>query len=879
MNWLTRPWWRLFRADPWVVVALAVLAFVVALAAAATPRAMSTVADRQLEQTVGMLAGWEREPQAVWNQDEAPRSWVGHEMPEPVGAYAAGTERIRDAQPAPLRDVLGTGQLIRTSVRYTSFSPDFERTGLYRADVHASINPTLDESVELVDGAWPTYDGDGPFEAVLAHEVAELLGVDIGDPLAPEYVLVGTVAPRDPEDPRWQQLDLGDRAFVETDPNLGTIATVMAYLAPDFQGSIHDEAGMTYRNVLWYPVDVRTLTGGVDVAQLQSQLTRMLADSHVLLDAEEASPGAPVAVRFESELGSTLERVIKEQQEAAMLVAIVAAGPVGVAGAVMALGAALTVVRRRPTLDLMTARGASPEQLRTMIGLEGALCTVPAAVAGHLVALAVAGVSPWWAWPVTLLVGLVPAAALIFAIRGLGVRTRSDLSVRGGRLRLTAEIAFLAVTAAATWQLLTRVDAGGGVDLLAVATPMLLAFSAVLLTLRLYPVPLAALSAAFRRGPGIVGHLGAARALRDPAGGLVPTLAVVLGVSVAMLSTVMLGTVTRGAETAVWNEVGASARLSGRATDEVLDRASEIDGVTAAGRISQTTDDRPLTVGGETESVRIWVVDDSMEDVWAGSPLIEAPGPELFTPGAIVTGGEVAIDAGEGTLGGVGDVRVVGHLDTIPGTIATSRWVLVAESTWHASGGAIPNASLAFVRAHPGADLDAVGAELEALVPYSRVSTVAGGLERNAENVVMRALGATFVAAAAGTALLTALALVVVQFMGARSRAELLAVLRTQGMRRGQARGIVAWELGPIAVTAVAVGALLGVGIAALLASSLDLSGLTGSTAAPALYLDPLVLGGVLLAVVGTVAAAVAVSAWLAGRTNLAQALRIGEDR
>jgi len=123
------------------------------------------------------------------------------------------------------------------------------------------------------------------------------------------------------------------------------------------------------------------------------------------------------------------------------------------------------------------------------------------------------------------------------------------------------------------------------------------------------------------------------------------------------------------------------------------------------------------------------------------------------------------------------------------------------------------------------------------------------------------------------------LAVVVVQLMGATARARLLAVLRTLGLAPGQSRALTAWELAPLLLTSVVVGTLLGLAVPWVLLRGLDLTGLTGGVSQPALVLDPLTITAVLGAVVLTVAAAVVVSAWLAGRTNLAQALRVGEER
>ncbi|MFC5043819.1 FtsX-like permease family protein [Ornithinimicrobium kibberense] len=114
--------------------------------------------------------------------------------------------------------------------------------------------------------------------------------------------------------------------------------------------------------------------------------------------------------------------------------------------------------------------------------------------------------------------------------------------------------------------------------------------------------------------------------------------------------------------------------------------------------------------------------------------------------------------------------------------------------------------------------------------------------------------------------------------MGTAARSRLLAVLRTLGLRPGQTRALAAWELGPVLATSLVVGAVLGLVVPWVLVRAVDLTGLTGGRSQPPLAVDPLVVGAVLAAVALTVLTAVTVSAWLAGRTNLAQALRVGED-
>lgn len=876
MTGFLRPWRKMFTADPWVVVALVILTFLASLLAAVAPRAMSNVADRQFAQSVNSLTSYEREPRAEWSQLVEPASWGPKKTGPRWQSVIDAADEIRESQPDPLRTMLQPADYIARLSKPVSYVPDFESTKFYEVDVIAAISPTLSENMELVDGDWPAVSDAAPHEAVISQTVAERLSLRVGDELADHFKVTGIVRPVDPDGSRWEQFDAGNRVSVETDPNLGEKGRVWAYLASDSWGAMNQEAETPYTYQMWFPVSPEALPVDIDVPELGSQFTAFLATKYKVVPAEPPFP--EVWAQFDSGLGSTLQRVVSEQRAATSLVAIVAAGPVGVMIALVILGAQLVVIRRRPHLELMVARGASYEQLRTLIGVEGALLALPAAILGHLATLAVPGREPWWAWLVTVVIGLAPAGALMLAIRGLGARTRADLTAHAGRWRIVAEIALIALAAAATWQLLTRPDNDSGIDLLAIATPILIALAAVILTLRLYPLPLTAIAGAFKRGRGATAFLGAARALRDPAGGWVPTLVVVLGTTVAMLSAVLLGTVTRGGETAVWDEIGGSARLDGRVTNDALDAIRDLDSVSAAGRVFQSGSDVQLVNGDETVNLRVWVIEDSMRDIWDKAPRITTPPSAVFDEGNVVVGGEVPEMRGSAKLDGH-DVTIIGHLERIPGRQAHGAWALVSESTWAAMGQNLAISGTAHVLAADGADLDELRAKLETFVPYSRADTVAEGLKRNQEAVVGQALQFTLVSAAIGTVVLTALAIVVVQLMGARSRQELLAILRTQGMRPGQARGVVAWEVGPAAVTALVVGALLGVGIAWLLVRAVDLTGLTGGTSAPSLHLDPLLLGATMLAVVATVTLAITVSAWAAGRTNLAQALRIGEER
>ncbi|BDZ55609.1 hypothetical protein GCM10025870_26820 [Agromyces marinus] len=111
-----------------------------------------------------------------------------------------------------------------------------------------------------------------------------------------------------------------------------------------------------------------------------------------------------------------------------------------------------------------------------------------------------------------------------------------------------------------------------------------------MLVLRAYPIPLTFLVGRMARRTGLVPFLGAARALRDPAAGLVPVLAVVVGTSVAVASTVVLSTLDHGIRATSEHRIGADVVIAGGPlTGDQLEAMSATDGVAALAPVYATT--------------------------------------------------------------------------------------------------------------------------------------------------------------------------------------------------------------------------------------------------------------------------------------------------
>lgn len=375
--------WRQFASDPWVSAALALLVGLVSLLVTAVPRALEDVQARQLAQDVSSMSALQRDVTGTWGTTvESPvvLDASGQQL-DPWQAFREGAEQVRLSQPEPLRSLLGQAQMHTYLTRDIDTVPPIEST-YYQATITVHADPDLQEHVELVEGAWPEQGQpaatgaprpgagdpsdpsttDRPVEVVVLDSAAEELHWEVGDEIGGGLVLVGTYRPVDPEDPRWQHVVNGTRMGILADPNRGEAGQVTAYVSPLNRGSLGQPTSV--RTELWFPVDpARVTSGRVDTVQVRQQLTRMLAQQHVVVPAGDPSLGTlegPQVPSFSTSLTGALDQVARQQRATASLLAVVAAGPLGVAAAVTALGARLVVQRRRPALAMTLARGASP---------------------------------------------------------------------------------------------------------------------------------------------------------------------------------------------------------------------------------------------------------------------------------------------------------------------------------------------------------------------------------------------------------------------------------------------------------------------------------------------------------------------------------------
>lgn len=763
--------------------------------------------------------------------------------------------------------------------------------------VQLLADPFARQHLQLVEGEWAQpWDGDGPVPVVLSAAAAETMQWPVGEvrgipldpsaptssgwsPEAPVLELVGTVEADDPEADRWAHLPTSLIATVFDDGNRRPQATSIAWVAPQTRVALgeFDDPEMT----LWYPVDGGAALGEEPVALLAA--LRAATSSSVPVDE-----AGQLRVRFDSEVLSVLSTALARANSASAILAVAAVGPLAVSVALVVLAAALMIRRRRADLSLMSARGAPLARLRRLLLGEGLILGVPAAAVAAALAVAV---TPNDAGPVpTILavaVGIVPGLALAFTLRpALLERSRADLDApaRSKTVRIVEAVVLLLAVVAVV-QLFVRGigPATDGIDPLVVAAPLLATVAVALIVVRLHPIPIAAALRVARRGSGVVGLVGSARNLRDSSAGTTAVLAMLVAVAIAVFSSLVLATVDRGAVVAAQRDVGGDIRLAGPYFDaDLVDQLRAVEGVDDA--VGVLRGDYVTVAGpGGRDSVQVVVTEvDRLADVQRG--MVGALPPGLITPGSVpaqvVESTVLAEGLGEGSTTVVTDpVEVVGTLERVLGVQGSEKFLLMDSSDYATITGFGFFPRTMFVDVADGADAAAIADELGGIIGGAHSVRILS--ESTAEIQASPAVSALrFVLfAALGIAVgLSVVALLLVAGVSRDARSRVIALLRSMGLDRARARGIVAWEFVPLGITALVGGVVLGALLPLLVVTSIDLRPFTGGGGQPSVAVDP-VLSGTLIAVVVVALALAVVGGVVSARTtSMATVLRTEED-
>ena len=777
--------------------------------------------------------------------------------------------------PRPLSDSLGDVSWVGI------LPPDLVNIPEPRVRVQPVLGLAVDlhwqERVTFAQGAAPgpwAGDRDVPLEIAISDDYAEQAGFELGDVLdyadAP-LVVVGIYSVNDPDDPYWVHARELRSATVTRAPSSLTNVRGAAYIDPVSAAGLPTALQRAELRA-WYPLVASTMTYD-EIPELTDQLRRMATLGLYLPSGE--------ALVFETSLPAALDRVTATVGTVSAVLALAASAPLGALLAVLSLGTRAVLDRRRPTLLLAASRGASSLQVRVSLLIEGLLVAIPAAAVAlaAVVALLPVNVDATSVVVPALLALTVPALFAASSPRGTG--ERSDLGGLGGRRRWITELAVIGSAGLALFLLLRRglvTTSGWGVDPLLAATPLLLALVVCVIVLRLYPLPLLALQRASRAGTSPVGLVGTTASIRANTAAFGSVLAMVVGVSSAVFSLVLASTVSVGLGTAAASATGADIRVEAPTLDDVA-AVADLDGVRAVAGLD-TVAGVEIVFGLDTPHVTVVFVDPAaLHEVRPDIPLV--------SPGSVLVSQDIA-DRSQG------ETELDGHPVTVVGTVpslalpqVSREWVLADVADRAAILGEEASYDALLISNDPGAGIAQTAAVVRTLVTdeqrpvdRSRVEVVdtESSIAAAADRPSIAGLTIALLGAAALSLLLCVLAVALGALGAAGSRARMLAVLRLVGMSPAQLRGVLAWELAPVTLTALLAGTGFGIGLAAAITALVDLRSVVGGTAviAPAVPWALVAATAVLFALV--VAATGAVTSVAARRLNASAAVKMGME-
>ncbi|HSL34031.1 MAG TPA: FtsX-like permease family protein, partial [Candidatus Limnocylindrales bacterium] len=585
---------------------------------------------------------------------------------------------------------------------------------------------------------------------------------------------------------------------------------------------------------------------------------------------------------------------------ASAVLAVIALGPAAVGVAALGLIGSFVMRRRRPALALGRARGASTGQLLSAVAIEGILISVPPAIlaAGFAFVIVPTGPRPLTilgaaavAAITTLLLVAAGAPTAIAAPRGPGREPLTFRRPSPRRLGLEALVVILAVVGAVL--LRDRGVRGAssateltGTDPLIAAVPALAGLAAGIVALRLLPLPMAILSrlAAFRRD--LVPVLALRRVTRGGTSG--PVLVVLMATAtIGAFAGATLVHVDRAADAVGWQEVGAPFRLTAANGLPLTFDPYDLPGVQAAAGEYQA----PSVLATRFLQLRLLAIDAAdYVSVVAGTPgdphlppamlgPAEEPLPAIVSPQ--VTEGPQGVAVGEtfqiAIEGYSVTFRAVEVRDSFPTLSANQTFVIASRDQIRGlrGGAGLRTSTAMFLRAP-----DSAGDEIRRLSRSSAANATFSSRHERTESIrtapIVQSLGAGVGLAAAVAFAYAALAVSAALALAGAARAVEVAHLRTLGLTRREALGLVVVEHGPTILIAFAIGAALGIGLFALLREALGLGDLVGTKVDIGVTIDPAQLGIVLGAIVLIVGFGMLLAAALQRAATPADAIRRG---
>lgn len=904
---------RILSTAPLLSLFVVIVVALLSALGAVTPALLHEARDATLREQFQRLPVALRSPSAA--QSGFPTLDASGAGPHGVwGSALALAAAAREKQPEPLRDLLGAPRLAvgfpAKAGRPLPSDAAAPTETIPLNKVAVLVDEGLADRIRVVDGALPEADPPDPAPAensrwsppppggsrekevqvALSRTSADALVWRVGESrVAGDLTLrlTGVFEPTDAADPDWAFLDASLEPMIEVDNQGNIILRASVFTARDQIAAL--TAYQTEARLLsWMPLDTAALDAD-EAPRIAQQLRRLAAEPANVV--ENADVFFNTGLLYQSAAPEAIDEGGARGRAMTAVVAIAAVGPIAVAVVVLVLAARMLALRRRSTVLLSRARGASATWLAVLFGAEGLGLGVLGAGAGVATAFLLGKGEGAASLLVPALLAAVPAIAVpLSALAGTSARPgRNDLGESGARSgrwrRIAAETFLLVATAGLSAILLARGTTSNGSDPLLLVLPVLLGASGAVLALRVLPPLLGLLE---RRGTGSAGLLpllGPARARRDPSVRAAPVLAVVVGIGVAVFSVAFAATISSGIVQTARVTTGADLRVDASGVEQkYVDRIAALPGVSGVAPL-YGDEQGEAKAGVRSQRIRIYVVDA------AGFAAVQHGAPwALPLPSALAgTGGDrVPVVASAALVDALGttafqvdgeDVDVVATTGQAVPFGTAERWIIVDRENAQRVGVRSQSISTILLSLDPGtgtaATADGVRGILGAKTPIAVPSEV---IAVHAADPALAAVRAALLLACGLVAVLLGIAVAQTLVLGATARGRLLAILRTAGFgRRGQLP-LVAWEVAPALLVAVPFGALAGLAMSWLLIGGIDLRGFVGGQAQPALDLggawQAVVIGGFLVAA----AVAVGLATAIAARIRSAETIRMGDE-
>ena len=694
----------------------------------------------------------------------------------------------------------------------------------------------------------------------------------------------------------WQQDPVAGVPSVNTPPSGTPPYWIGALLAdPGQLAAMQDTFASVGLQLQWeFPLAV----GGVNADQAQG-LSGALHRAATATPALTTMAAAADTLTVSSPLAANLSEFLGTQAGIQTVLLLLFVGLIVTGAAAMLLAARMIVLRRDDELGMLRARGGSLRQVAAVTGLGALVAALPAAALGAGLAIAVI---PGWAASSALGWALA-AAALAVALAGPplvaawhyrrpapAINPARIMTAETGRRRRAwrRPVAEVTACAAAVAALVVLHDqgqpAGGQVNLLVAAAPVLVAIPVVVITLRLYPLAIRGLFALSAHGTGATGFVALSRAARSSLTGVLPAFALVLVLTLAAFAGMVGDGITRGETTASWDTTGADAAIQPGPASAPITPATvrAIAAVRGVRHVTAVWNAIWVTPFGQPVSVAA-VDPASYAAVTASTPFpsvsrakigpvsSSARGvPVLASPAAAAILGRGTTELT--TLGAVAplEVRVAGILDSTPAQPGGGAFAVMAlQDLSGPFGQPAPNLILISVS---GIDRSRLGALVASRITYGTITYRASVLASLAGSPLQHGAALIVVLTLAEAAVLGLFIVLLGLAMGAAERELTLARLTVMGHERDTR--LVMAEAMPAVITAVAAGAVCALALPHLIGSSIDFSAFTGTSVPVRFEPDVTALGLPAAAVVVIAAAVLAAQARTLRRRGIAGILR-----